>query len=187
MSGAPDIPDGNKKIGLLIAILALMLAFSEMGNKQAEAESVAKNIEAANLWSFFQAKTIRRTSTLIATEEMQAHLSSIADPTVRTAYEAQIKRWRDASARYESEPETNEGRKELIARAKAAEVRRDIQKTRSEVFELSSAMIQIGIVLASAAVITGISMLVWCAGGLGMGALVLMGFGTWAPQMVPFV
>ena len=41
MSGAPDIPDGNKKIGLLIAVLALMLAFSEMGNKQAEAESVA--------------------------------------------------------------------------------------------------------------------------------------------------
>ncbi|MCU0817851.1 MAG: DUF4337 domain-containing protein [Beijerinckiaceae bacterium] len=187
MSGAPDIPDGNKRIGLLIAVLALMLAFSEMGNKQAEAESVAKNIEAANLWSFFQAKTIRRTSTLVAAEDMQTRLATVTDPAVKAAYEAQIKRWRDTAARYESEPETNEGRKELIVRAKAAEERRDLQKVRSEVFEISSALIQIGIVLASAAVITGIGLLVWCAGGLGIGALVLMGFGTWAPTAVPFI
>ncbi|MFN7321124.1 MAG: DUF4337 family protein, partial [Methylobacterium sp.] len=82
MSGAPDIADGNKRIGLLIAVLALMLAFSEMGNKQAEAESVAKNIEAANLWSFFQAKTIRRTSTLVAAEDMQARGLAVPEPAV---------------------------------------------------------------------------------------------------------
>jgi hypothetical protein len=187
MSGAPDIPDGNKKIGLLIAVLALLLAFSEMGNKQAEAESVAKNIEAANLWSFFQAKTIRRTATLVAAEELQTHIIAVSDPAVKAAFEAQVKRWRDTAARYESEPETNEGRKELMERAKAAEARRDLQKTRSEVFEISSALIQIGIVLASAAVITGIGLLVWCAGGLGIVAIVLMGFGTWAPMAVPFV
>lgn len=187
MAEAVEIPDGNKKIGLMIAVLALMLAFSEMGNKQAEAESVAKNIEAANLWAFFQAKTIRRTATLVAAEDMQARLAGVTEPAVKVAYEAQIKRWRDTAARYESEPETNEGRKELIERAKAAEARRDLQKTRSEVFEISSALIQIGIVLASASIIAGISLLVWCAGGLGIAALVLMGFGTWAPTAVPFI
>lgn len=184
---ATDIPDGNKKIGLLIAVLALMLAFSEMGNKQAEAESVAKNIESANLWAFFQAKTIRRTSTQIAAEDFQTQLAGITDPAVRAAYERQIKTWRDAAARYESEPETNEGRKELVIRAKAAEARRDIQKARSDVFELSSALIQIGIVLASASVITGIALLVWCAGGLGLVAIGLMGFGLWAPTALPFL
>ena len=110
MSGAPDIPDGNKRIGLLIALLALLLAFSEMGNKQSEAESVAKNIESANLWAFFQAKTIRRTSTQLAAENAQLQMVGVPDPAQRAAYEAQIKRWRDAAARYESEPETNEGR-----------------------------------------------------------------------------
>lgn len=187
MAEAVEIPDGNKKIGLMIAVLALMLAFSEMGNKQADGESVAKNIEAANLWAFFQAKTIRRTATLVAAEDMQARLAGVTEPAVKAAYEAQIKRWRDTAARYESEPETNEGRKELIERARAAEARRDLQKTRSEVFELSSAMIQIGIVLASASIIAGISLLVWFAGGLGIAALVLMGFGTWAPTAVPFI
>lgn len=187
MSAAPDFTDGNKKIGLLIAILALLLAFSEMGNKQADADSIAKNIEASNLWSFFQAKTIRRTSALIAAEEMQANLAGVSDPAVKAAYEAQIKRWRDTAARYESEPDTNEGRKELIIRAKAAEERRDIQKSRSEVFEIASGLLQIGIVMASAAVITGVGMLVWCAGGLGLGAMVLMGFAMWAPKALPFV
>lgn len=187
MSAAPDLSDGNKKIGLLIAILALLLAFSEMGNKQSDADSIAKNIEASNLWAFFQAKTIRRASTLIAAEEMQTNLAGVSDPAVKAAYEAQIKRWRDNAARLESEPETNEGRKELIVRAKAAEERRDIQKSRSEVFEIASGLLQIGIVMASAAVITGVGMLVWCAGGLGIGAIILMGFALWAPKALPFV
>lgn len=77
--------------------------------------------------------------------------------------------------------------KELILRAKTAEERRDIQKSRSEVFEIASGLLQIGIVMASAAVITGVGMLVWCAGGLGIGALVLMGFAMWAPKALPFV
>jgi hypothetical protein len=187
MSAAPDLSDGNKKIGLLIAILALLLAFSEMGNKQADAESIAKNIEASNLWSFFQAKTIRRTATQIAAEQMQTNLAGVTDPALKAAQEAQIKRWRDTAARYESEPETNEGRKELIERAKAAEARRDIQKSRSEVFEMASGLLQIAIVLASASVITGIAMLAFGAGGLGLGALVLMGFAIWAPTALPFV
>jgi hypothetical protein len=186
-SAAPEISDGNKRIGLLIAILALLLAFSEMGNKQAEGESVAKNIEASNLWAFFQAKTIRRASTLIAAEDMQAHLAGVTEPALRAAFEAQIKRWRDNAARLDSEPETNEGRKELMERAKAAEARRDLQKTRSEVFELSSGLLQIAIVLASASVITGIALLTFGASGLGAGALVLMGFAVWAPTALPFL
>lgn len=186
-AAATEISDGNKRIGLLIAVLALLLAFSEMGNKQADAESVAKNIEASNLWAFFQAKTIRRSSTLLAAEEMQTRLLTITDPAAKTAFEAQIKRWRDNAARLDSEPETNEGRKELMERAKAAEARRDIQKSRSEVFEIASGLLQIAIVLASAAVITGITMLALGAGGLGIGAVILMGFALWAPTALPFV
>jgi hypothetical protein len=181
----PEISDGNRKIGLLIAVLALLLAFSEMGNKQSEAESLARNIEASNLWAFFQAKTIRRTSTQIAAEEMQVTASMVTDPAAKAAMDAQIKRWRDTAQRYETEPETNEGRRELMVRAKAAEVRRDFTKQRSEIFELASALLQIGIVLASAAVITGLTLLVWCAGGMSGVALVLMGFAIWAPMSLP--
>ncbi|WP_156395761.1 DUF4337 family protein, partial [Bosea sp. Leaf344] len=63
MSAHIDPPEGgNKKIALLIAVLALMLSLSEIGGKQAENEAIARNIDASNLWSFFQAKTIRGTT-----------------------------------------------------------------------------------------------------------------------------
>ena len=51
----------NKKIALLIAIIALFLALSETLGKGAQTESISKNVEASNLWGFFQAKNIRRT------------------------------------------------------------------------------------------------------------------------------
>ncbi|MCZ8376508.1 MAG: DUF4337 domain-containing protein [Beijerinckiaceae bacterium] len=180
-----EVGSENKRIGLLIAIMALILSFSEIGNKQSENESMAKNIDASNLWAFYQAKTIRRTSVLTAAEEMNVTASLTADPAARAALEAQVKRWRDTAARYESEPETGEGRKELMARAKESETRRDLTKQRAEVFEISSALLQIGIVLASTAIITGVMMLVWCAGGLSVVALVLMGIAIWNPFLLP--
>lgn len=185
--GGPEIETSNKRIGLLIAFLALLLAFSEMGNKQGENDALAKNVEANNLWTFFQAKTIRRTAIQTASEEMAVHLPGVSDPAVKTAMEAQIRKWKDTAARYESEPETNEGRKELMARAKAAEAQRDLSKARGEVFEIASALLQIGIVMASAAVITGVVMLAFTAGGLGLLAFALMGIAMWKPMILPFI
>lgn len=185
--GGLDIGEANKKIGLMIAILALVLSFSEMGNKQGENDALAKNVEATNLWSFYQAKTIRRTAIQTASEDMAVAASLATDPTAKAAMDGQIKKWRDTAARYESEPETGEGRKELSLKAKAAEKSRDISKARGEVFEMSSALLQIGIVLASTAIITGVAMLLWLAGGLSIIALVLMGFAIWAPLALPFI
>ena len=51
----------NKKIALLIAVIALFLALSETLGKGAQTEAISKNVEASNLWAFFQAKSIRRT------------------------------------------------------------------------------------------------------------------------------
>ena len=50
-------------------------------------------------------------------------------------------------------------------------------------YELSSAAFQIGIVLASAAVITGAVALVWLAGVLGVAGLAILGLGVWAPHL----
>ena len=63
--------DLNKKVALLIAVLALFLAFSETMGKSAQTAALNSQIEASNLWNFFQAKNIRRTSTIVAsrTEE----------------------------------------------------------------------------------------------------------------------
>ena len=57
-----DSKDLNKKIALLIAVIALFLAFSETLGKSAQTAALSSTIEASNLWNFFQAKTIRQTS-----------------------------------------------------------------------------------------------------------------------------
>jgi len=74
--------------------------------------------------------------------------------------EKQIEAWKQTEARYDSEPATQEGRKEVAARAKAAETTRDLLLAACHNYELASAAVQIAIVLASAAIITGIGALV---------------------------
>src|ERR671933_2833636 len=62
----------NKGIAVLITTLAALLAIAEMGGKSAQNRSVASNIEAANLWAFFQAKTIRQTTLRTAADALEA-------------------------------------------------------------------------------------------------------------------
>ena len=64
----------NKKIALLIAVLALFLAFSETLGKSSQTAAIADNIKASDTWNFFQAKTIRQTSLRIAAEGLVAQL-----------------------------------------------------------------------------------------------------------------
>jgi hypothetical protein len=185
VSGSIETPEGgNKRIALLIALLALMLAFSEIGGKNAEQEAVAKNIEASNLWAFFQAKTIRGTTVRTAAEAMEVELAGITDEAARQRLGKRIESWKQTVARYDSEPETNEGRKELAARAKAAEHERDNYKARNENFEIASGLLQIGIVVASASIITGVAALAFVGGGLGAFALAFMGLALLAPHLL---
>jgi len=55
---------GNKGVALLISVLALVLAFSETLGKSAQTAALSYNIQASNLWAFYQSKTIRRTTIL---------------------------------------------------------------------------------------------------------------------------
>jgi hypothetical protein len=150
----------NKRIALLIAVLALVLAFSETLGKSAQTAALSLNIEASNLWAFFQAKTIRQT--VIRTAAEQAAVSSSSKDSQK-----QIEAWKKTAERYQSEPETGEGRKELADRAKEAEKKRERAMAAYHRFELASAAVQIAIVLASAAIITGAMALVWISAGLG--------------------
>src|SRR2546430_5306442 len=124
MSAAGHIDPSNKKVALLIAVLAAFLAFSETLGKSAQTEALSRNIEASNLWSFFQAKTIRMTTVRTAAEEAELQLPS-ASGEGKQVISKRVDDWKKTAARYESEPETGEGRKELAQRAKAAEAKRD--------------------------------------------------------------
>jgi hypothetical protein len=173
----------NKQIALLIAILALFLAFSETLGKSAQTDGIGYNVEASNLWAFFQAKTIRRTLVEAAADGMKLSADAAADAAVKAAMAKQIDDWRKAGARYRSEPETMEGSIELAARAKEAEKKRDTSLARYHHYEFASAAFQIGIVLASATIITGMMALSWIAVGTGALGLGFMALGLFAPHI----
>jgi hypothetical protein len=188
MSGGhgSSIEGNNRHVALLIAVLALFLAFSEMLGKNAEKASMQANIEANNLWAFFQAKTIRRAMAQNLAEMIQIDGVGTVDDAKKAAIGKQVETWTRLAARLESEPDTNEGRKELMARAKAAELSRDRNNQKNEGFEIASAILQISIVVASAMIITGIAALAYLAGGLGIVAVVLMAVSQFAPTILPF-
>ena len=53
-----------------------------------------------------------------------------------------------------------------------------------ENFEIASGLLQIGIVVASASIITGVAILSYAAGGLGLLSLVFMGLALLAPRLL---
>jgi hypothetical protein len=92
--------------------------------------------------------------------------------------------WRAAAARYDSEPETGEGRKELAARAKAAEAERDHALASYHMYEYGAAALQIAIVLASSGVVTGVLALPVLAAGLGAVGVGFALLGWLAPTLI---
>ena len=180
MSGGHGAIEGsNKRVALLISVLALFLAFSETLGKASQTDSIGANVEAANQWAYFQARTIRATVLKTADEA----LALVPPGPNQDAIAAKRAEWSKTLARWDSEPSTGEGRKELSEKARASEGRRDLALLR---YQLASAAFQIGIVLASAEVITGISLLVFAGGFLGLAGAALLGFGYLAPHALPF-
>lgn len=174
----------NKRIALLIAVIALFLALSETLGKGAQTEALSRNIEASNLWAFFQAKTVRMTTVRTAAEGLQTELEKEADAAFKTNANKRIEFWQKTAQRYDDEPETNEGRKQLVARAKYAEEKRDTSLAKYHHFEVASAAFQIGIVLASATIITGMVLLSWGALALAAIGIGFTAIGLFAPHAV---
>src|ERR1700754_2824370 len=110
---AKEASSENRKIALLIAVIALFLSLSETLGKGAQTESISKNVEASNLWAFFQAKSIRRTVVQSVSEHAKLSLGLAGDDAQKAALAKQIDDWTKTAARYRSEPETGEGSEQL--------------------------------------------------------------------------
>jgi hypothetical protein len=181
---AKEASHENRNIALLIAIIALCLALSETLGKGAQTESIAKNVEASNLWAFFQAKSIRRTTVQTAAEQAKLGLGATTDDATKAAVQKQIEDWQKTAQRYRSEPETKEGTEQLAERAKVAEEERDLAEAKYHHYELASAAFQIGIVLASATIITGIMALAGISGLLTLVGIAFTALGLFMPHLL---
>ena len=171
----------NKRVGLLIIGLAVVLAIVEMAGKEAQFASIASNIDTADLYAFYQAKTVRMTVVRTAVESAQA----IEPPSASMAErDKQLAAWKDEIDRLNSDPQGGEGRKELLEHAKEKQAERDHEIHAYHNYEYAAAALQLAIVLASAAVITNIIWLEVGAAGLGVLGLLLGLLGWLSPGLL---
>lgn len=167
----------DRWIGVYIGILAVVLAICAMGGDNAGKEATRSNIEASNTWAFFQAKNLRRQMIRLHTEDLELMLEGNAglDPGTRATLAARIKDYKEYDARLTSDPKSGEGLDELFQRGKALEQERDHALAQDPYFDYGQALLQIAIVLASIAIISGGTMLLYLSFGLGaLGALLTL-------------
>lgn len=174
----------NRSIALLVAVLALFLAFAATGAKSTQTTAITEYLNTETLWTLYQEKRVRRALVEAMIDMVKARPIPGSNPTTEAAKSARLEGWRKEIAQFESDPQTGQGRKELEGGARAAEARRKIATAKYHHFEVAAAAFEIGIVLASASIVVGLALLAWIAGGLGILGLGFMGLASFAPEAV---
>lgn len=167
----------KQKLAIVIAFFAMLLAITGLGGQNAGKETLNNNILASNDFAFYQAKNIRQMSLQLAADEIELAWNTTPglNPEARDALNKKLAAYKATVARYESEPETGEGKKELLARAKMHEDARDHAMKQDPYFDYAEALMQIAIVLISVSMIAEVIWLAFMGIGLGaVGALLMV-------------
>jgi hypothetical protein len=125
-------------------------------------------IEANNTWAFYQAKSIKGTLAEMALDDAMAR----KDVAKVAALSKKI-------ARYESDPATGEGKKELMEKARKLEADRAVAKQRSPWYTFAGSLFQIAIVLLSASILAVNNRLYTASLYVGGIAMLLMSQAIW--------
>ena len=185
---AIEAKEKDRTVALIISILALLLALSEAGSKEAQHLSTEMNIEASDLFNFYQAKRIRSTVVETAAALLEAQKAAFPDARAQEAFDKQIEAFKATVATFEHDPKKPEDSlKAIQERAERATETRELANHRLERYELGSGLTQIAVVLASASIVTGMAVLVWFSVGLGAIGAFLMGLGFFAPTALNFI
>ncbi len=164
----------KNRTALTISIFAMVLAITSLGGSNAGKDITQENILAANAYAFYQAKSIRQTTLKVAAADMELQLlrEPAMNAAAKEATQKKIEDYKKTIDRYESEPDTKEGKKELMVRAKEHEAIRDHAIRQDPWFDYAEGALQIAIVLLSVSIIGSIPALYFAGSALGLlGAL----------------
>lgn len=161
--------------GIYIGVVAMLLAIAALGGSEETKTMLNSNIHASDTYAFYQAKNIRRTAYQIAADQIELFGAGLPGltPEHQDKVAQLLKRYRDNVARYASEPDTGEGMKELMAKAKEWEKKRDHAAAAIPNFEYAEALYQIAIVLGSVAIVALSPWLLGLSGVLAVGGFLL--------------
>ena len=148
------------KAGMVINIFALLLAVNVWYGGKLSSTVLNNTIKASDVYSFYQAKSIKQTLAETALYEAQQK----GDKQRVESLQAKIDR-------YESDPKTGEGKKELLAKAQKLEADRDDAKLRSPWIGYASTAYQLSIVVLSASILAVSMPMFWSSfivAGIGL-------------------
>lgn len=140
----------TKRVALVTAVFAVILAISSLGGNNATKEMLLAQQQSSDQWAFYQAKSIREHLYKSQKMKMEADLlerGSAMKPDVRKHYEEMLKKMADEEVRYNSE------KKEIEGEAKKLEHERDIYRSKDPYFDYAEVLLQISIVMASISIL----------------------------------
>ena len=167
----------SRWIGIYVGILATLLAICTLGGGNATKDATRANIDATNLWNFFQAKNTRRELYTIAASDLELFLKAYPalPPEARAAIDDKVKAYKARITILSSDKEKNEGLDELWTKGREIEKEREVAFRRDPYFDMAQALLQIAIVLASVALIAEANMLLYFSFTLaGLGSLLML-------------
>jgi len=162
--------------GIYLGVIAMLLAITSLGGSNATKVMLSANIQASDTYGFYQSRNIRQTMFQLTAEQLERDLLAQPDmpEAAKTKIQEAIKRYQGRVERYESDPATGEGKKELLAKAKEWETKRDHAAERDPNFDFAEALFQIAIVLGSVSIVAASRALIKLSGGIAIVASLLM-------------
>ena len=156
------------KAGWVITVIAAMLAVNTYIANGISSNVLTNTIRANDTWNFYQSKSIKQTIAENARDDALARndVKKVAELTARID-------------RYESDPVTSEGKRELMARARQLEQERDQAKKHSPWLTFAGSALQLSIVLLSASILAVSMGMFYASIGVGLIGAVLMAQGIW--------
>jgi len=148
------------RAGMVISVFALILAVNSWYGNKLSSQTLNDTIAANDVWSFYEAKSIKQ---MLAEQSLEAAVARKDSERVEKL-EAKI-------ARYESDPATGEGKRELMAKARALEAERDRAKKQSPWIGFAGTLYQLSIVVLSASILAVSISMFWGSffvAGLGL-------------------
>jgi hypothetical protein len=130
------------KAGLVIVVMAFCLAITTYYASSFSGAVLKNTLKATDTYAFFQSKSIK-----------QAIAEGQRDDYVARGDKAKAEKLDAKIARYESEPDKGEGKKELLAKAQSYEKARDDASKHTPWLTFASMAFQLAIVLLSASIL----------------------------------
>lgn len=137
----------KKRAAITVTFFAAILAINTLVGGSNSSKILTNTIASNNQWAWYQAKNVR---------------AAIYKTTADTVMNGSV------SAQYTAEAQRmQKDMEEIAAKAKALEAERDQAKAKSPYFTYAGSLLQIGIVLSTAAILAVTMPLFWASVGVG--------------------